>query len=360
LVHRENILSDFSTDRELNVQYIDNAIVMPVTQSPAKEGFILRGGAYKQNGLFMPLSGRTRRQNLVSVGPYPKSEIVDTTLETSHKEPAVFCGYLDNAFGHFLLESTAKLWWGLTNAFTGNYVFQIRKNQPIPRFVSDFFELLGISDRIIYVNQPTLFEHLVIPEAAFIIRSHFHPDFLIPFRMIRENIYKDPPRNGVKKVYLTRTKLSHRRVIGEDTVEKMFSNAGFKIVSPEKLSLIEQIKLIVEAEEIAGIVGSALHTLVFAQKKKVIYLSPDWVINSNYSIIDQAIGIDSLRIFAVGQIKRPAFKSFRDQLFLLDLETVQTELVKNGYLPAGNVTLPTPEALENLFWATRNCQDKVG
>ncbi len=352
LNHPENIVRDYTLDRDLDVLYLDNTLVMPVISSGPEEKFVHRGGVYSQSGEFIPLSGKMRRNGSVLIGPYPQEVVSKSTPTHTYAMPAIFCGYIDNAFGHFLLETASRLWWTGQDQTQYHYVFQIRKNQSIPSFVVEFFELLGIADRVIYVNELACFKQLVIPESAFELRSFFHPDFLIPFRQIRKTILQKLPESRPKKVYLSRTKLKNRQVVGEDTVAKMFSDIGFEIVSPEDLTLTEQIKLIVGADEIAGAIGSALHLLVFSQDAKVIYIIPDKIKNSNYSIVDQATNATPINIFARGALRRPKFNRFKDILFFLDLQKVQIELVENGYPKAGMTDIPSIAAMKNLYWQT--------
>lgn len=361
LNHLENMPKDYTLDRSLEVQHLNNALVMPITGAISEENFVHRGGVYSENGAFSLLSGRTRMQDLVIIGPYPTSVISKTLPTTTHSKPAVFCGLLDNHFGHFMLEATSRLWWGLQTQFQYNYVFQMPKNQPIPPFATAFFELLGIADRIVYIREPTRFEYLTIPEPAFQIQSFFHTNFLIPFSKIRKKLIQENSGDSPKKVYFSRTRLKHRQTVGEDTVEKMFSSVGFEIVYPESLSLIEQINLTIGADEIAGVVGSALHLMVFSHKVKVIYIIPGSIKNLNYSIVDQATSAMQKTIFAGagGILKPPKFNKFKDALFLLDLHKVQEELVKSGYEDAGHIEIPSAEALTNLYWSSWEANDKA-
>ena len=67
---------------------------------------------------------------------------------------------------------------------------------------------------------------------------------------------------NVKKLYLTRSEfdesntLPWRRCFNEKYFDDFFSARGFKIVAPEKLSLEEQISLVMGADEIAATMGT--------------------------------------------------------------------------------------------------------
>jgi capsular polysaccharide biosynthesis protein len=52
-------------------------------------------------------------------------------------------------------------------------------------------------------------------------------------------------------------------VAGEDQLEGELRRRGWRVVYPETLPLIEQLRLLAEARIIAGCVGSAMHLLMY-------------------------------------------------------------------------------------------------
>jgi capsular polysaccharide biosynthesis protein len=74
-----------------------------------------------------------------------------------------------------------------------------------------------------------------------------------------------PPAADSAPSYLYLRRSSNiRQLLNQDEVERQFSARGFKIVAPEKLSVMQQIELFSRARVIAGPAGAALANLVFA------------------------------------------------------------------------------------------------
>lgn len=52
-------------------------------------------------------------------------------------------------------------------------------------------------------------------------------------------------------------------MVNERAVERIFVDAGFKVLHPERWSFEQQVALFQRAEVVAGVEGSALHNSVF-------------------------------------------------------------------------------------------------
>ncbi|TQR59598.1 hypothetical protein DMC01_07040 [Campylobacter troglodytis] len=78
----------------------------------------------------------------------------------------MFGGILCAHFGHFIIESLARIWYVLQNPKdTRRIVFLLMPfgaNEPKPWF-SDFFRLLKLDEkRVFFVKKPTQFLHLTL------------------------------------------------------------------------------------------------------------------------------------------------------------------------------------------------------
>ena len=68
----------------------------------------------------------------------------------------------------------------------------------------------------------------------------------------------------VDNIYFTRTLFSNKDV-GEWEIERAFKENGYTIMSPERLSLAEQVFYINNASKIASLSGTICHNLMFAR-----------------------------------------------------------------------------------------------
>lgn len=67
-----------------------------------------------------------------------------------------------------------------------------------------------------------------------------------------------------RRVYVSRRKMKHARIVNESDLEPVLGARGFEIVTPEELTMREQVKLFAEAAFIAGPHGSGLTNILFA------------------------------------------------------------------------------------------------
>lgn len=176
-------------------------------------------------------------------------------------DPHLYGGVLLGHYGHFLLESLSRLW--AARAFPHLPVVW----QFFPRakhlFATQVFDILGIpAHRIRTVVRPTLFRTLIAPDEGVRLNTFFHPDQIAALATYP---FRDPVKS--KQVWLSRRRLVHGtgRVLDEDAIEDRLTRPGWTIISPEKLSVREQLEVMADAETLGGFIGSAFHTPVLGR-----------------------------------------------------------------------------------------------
>jgi capsular polysaccharide biosynthesis protein len=249
-----------------------------------------RAGVYQRSGAVCPLSMLDR-----AAGPWTEPHdpaAIDPAEVPARPGTAVYGGLLFHHFGHFLLESTNRLWWPLRHGFTGPILFQhTEPEQAVPAFIGRFFDLLGLAGQVVVTNRPLAFERIIVPERSMVIRHSIHRDFHLPFARAAAAVDAAGPGGDGGRVYLSRAHLPVRAASGEEAVEQDFARHGFTIAYPEELSLDRQIRLVRGCDTVAGLVGSAMHNLLFARRgTRVIHLCHTPTINRNYPLIDALMG----------------------------------------------------------------------
>lgn len=218
---------------------------------------------------------------------------------------AVYGGLLFRHFGHFLLESTCRLWWPLHERFKGPILFHDPAGGvDLPDYAARFFDLLGISEQIHFVRHPVRFDRVIVPHRSFVIQKEGHPWFRTPFLLAGAAAERgfasmsDSTSTLADGLYLSRARVPGRRINGEDAIESSLASAGYRIIHMEALPLEQQILQIIRHDRVAGIAGSAMHNLLFAaDRKTVIYICADREINLNYFIIDELMSNDATYIY---------------------------------------------------------------
>ncbi len=268
---------------------VENGIVIPLH---AYDIYNYEHGVSTPDGKYIISSGRFGCQ------PDLNEEIFKSPIQ--REETVIYAGRLHEHYGHFLLESTARLWYYLEKRHH-KLCFTIAESwHGVPGYAREFFDLLGIpEEQIIICSEPTQFRRVIIPKLSFrmfaadyyphsqVPRRYYTEKFLIPFRLAAKNIV--PARH--RKIYLSRKKWNKSRPIGETELENCFIKNGYEPISMEKFSLREQIAIIKGAESIAGINGTAMHNVLFSDSKPELILMNRSAATDAQHIINQALGV---------------------------------------------------------------------
>ncbi len=236
--------------QDVHIEHVERGIIVNEHFS----GF----GIFNQNFEFIKSSEQVRRNNGQFVPRFNHENIpfVDKNV--------VFIGLVYPEFGHFLLEQMNRAWALLDEKYRKMHVVLINNQdvKSVPEYMYVFLELMGISrDRIIILNETTQFRNVYIPTQGYNLPVYTCEEFGKTFDFMVENAGK--PTEIYEKIFVSRDALKLRRTYGEKYVSKIFEKNGFKIIYPEKLSLIEQIQLISNCKVLAGCAGTALHLAVF-------------------------------------------------------------------------------------------------
>jgi hypothetical protein len=140
---------------------------------------------------------------------------------------------------------------------------------PLTPWMRWFLERLNLGSRILetkatalrvenfYFSSPSSMTGCWNPYAVNFLRQSFLP-------------FGSPPSDSLpKRFYILREGYT-RKIANESEVRKLFTAHGWSLITPEKLSIPEQIALFRDAEAIAGLHGSALTNLLWCSPKASI------------------------------------------------------------------------------------------
>lgn len=218
----------------------------------------LRGGVYNQHGQLVPSSGLVRNSEKL---------VHEARIEplAERDERVIFAGYNFSHFGHFLIESLARLWY-LDEApedYTRIAWARIdRKNgaQEILPWQAEILALLRVNNPVEVIDQPTKFQKVVVPRPAAEFPGGFEPKMA---RFFERSGVAYAPLPG-RKIWLSRSKLEAKgKTRNIEAVEIKLETAGWVIMHPQDLPIGEQVRRLSEAERVAGEEGSAFHLLLF-------------------------------------------------------------------------------------------------
>ncbi len=277
----------------------------------------------------------------------------------------LFAGHMRGHFGHFLVESTARLWamGELENEIDSviylPYRGAVGQTKRVISRMKNFFQLLEISIPIQTFGTSIEVEELYVPELGFGWRERYagSPAYR---NFMRERLGRNIAPEGGEKLYISRARLPSQRggVLGETIIEENLERQGYEIFHPEKHPLEVQISRYKAARQIVALDGSALHLAAFFLKegsKVGIILRRSKSNFSDYVLQYQSFcGVTPDIVNAVskdwmsGGAKRVDFRSVGE----LDFTELFNRLETLGYVESGHtLRLPSEEEMENLLGA---------
>lgn len=227
-----------------------------------------------------------------SNGFVPESEIPGTVGgDYPHEEPSftepvkvAFLGHLINHWGHFLIDMTTRLWYLLENDGTiDKYVFITESKNPfkLTGNYKEFFDLLGVADKIEIIDKPKKYKSVVVPEVSFSGRQRYYSlKFKKIFDTVAGNALKKPLNlKAYDKIFLTRSgfEKAKKSESGLLMLDDYFGKNGYKIIRPEKISLSELIFYLRNANVCAACSGTPPHNFLFCgdgQKVEIVERQP--------------------------------------------------------------------------------------
>ena len=278
--YQKDLGSLFSTNT-LQVISVPQGVILPIKGDPVL-GY--KGGVLSVDKEYQELSGWYRGCGVMTTG-------YDCDAVRFVDQDVIYCGVYIHQWGHFLLESTSRLWYWLSlspekrNRY--KLAFLCLGQQGPYENMLEFLKLLGIKENdIVNVLTPTQFRSVIIPEQSSCFGKMYTKEFLIPFKEI---VKKCPPA-AESKIYLSRRRFKENsNTIGEEKIEGFFDQNGFKVIYPETLPLAEQISLMRGAKEVAMLNGSALHNTLFCKSQtRVIVVNRFHLYNNAQLVCDHA------------------------------------------------------------------------
>ena len=164
-------------------------------------------------------------------------------------------------------------------------------------FVQEFYELLGLKEDLIYINENDLYKDVYITDSF----THSFDSNLPP----RKEIYNffDKISSKVKlekqypeKIYISRRTWTHnkldnigtnytqkRKCVNEDELVELLKSKGFEEVFTENLNTIEKIGYFKNAKYIIGAIGGGIANVLFSAKEtKLLALISPGFLDINY------------------------------------------------------------------------------
>ncbi|QKL02600.1 DUF563 domain-containing protein [Pseudomonas sp. NY5710] len=277
----------------------EGAVAMPSKAIPRTGPQEMQGGIFTSDGDFIASSGLFRgvKSPIMAYGRCEPESAEDFDGN------AVYGGFLYRGhYGHFLIESMTRMWRMLNHLEFDKIFFHAHPGHSAPCKIGEYlFKKMGIPlEKIAIITRPLRFSRITIPDPS--LRLGGEEAFLSHRNVcatIAENVsgnYFDRPEENARPIYFSRTKFRVRPVFGEDELEAQLRENGWEIVYPESMSIEDQIKISRKSKVYCGVIGSAMHNLIFSRPgTKVFYIEREPSQKSTYNTLealDKVIGLD--------------------------------------------------------------------
>ncbi len=236
-----------------------NATILPLRRDPSL--LFGRGGVVDCKGNYVALSGIPKRVEFSY--PVENPEYRD--------EKVVYCGYLVNHWGHFLIEGVTRLWYFLEKDSTiDKYVFFLdeQEQREIKGNYRIFLELLKIWDKLEIINKPITYREVIVPERGIVCLESYTPKLTKVFDAVAENVIPQPDWDTPEKIFYSRSQFAKglQFEFGFASIDNFFEKNGYKVLYPEKVPLDRMIHYIRNSQVVASLSGSLPHNMLFANQ----------------------------------------------------------------------------------------------
>lgn len=316
-----------------NIETLQDAIVVPAThrQFHQEAGVLYPDGSYCASGALW------RKDTPITTQPPAPGEEPDFLPGRW-----VWGGVLWHHFGHFIVESSSRL-WGLPQPpekvdgilFTPK---SPRKGDETSGFQSEFFRLAGTRPKVL--TAPMRVEELIVPGQGFgigriILGSQPFRDFF------HDRFAADIAPDGPDRLYISRSAIgpSKGTLICEKRIEEHLAGQGYEIFHPQQHDIATQVARYRAARQVIAAEGSAIHMfgLVARAPQKLAVLIRRRSVATKYierhirsfARIEPLMVDEVQRVWRHKTLNKPRFSRGEP-----DLAAIQTALAWEGFVDA--------------------------
>ncbi len=272
----------YEENHPVRVGIYDNATVLPFKPSDKNHSKGL-GGVIDQNGKYAEISA-VYQEDLMPAGyAVPNEDSIQY-----YDEKAVYLGYFIHQWGHFLVDFLPRLWW-LIEHYNDEKILVLVSGSAV-RFDGNYLEMLSLfgikEEKIHYVFEAERYRQITVPELSMQRPDYYSEECRAVYNYIAGKLCKNIHLPHYQRIYWRRTKLKKAKMteIGEKEIEKLFKRNGYKILSPEKCSLKEQVYYFSTCKEMASLSGTIPHNIVFSDS------------NTHYTIINKTYRVNTIQL----------------------------------------------------------------
>ena len=331
-----------------SVREYERARVVPPQEL---DGRILYTGVFDSEGALLPMAATWRRDELITYAPNLPVE-----AEAQLAGKWLWGGVLYHHFGHFQMQSIARLWAvrKYRDEIEG-IVFVTRGQAELLPFAKDFLRLLIGDVPVHVVSAVTDIEALVVPGQGFGL-GKIASGTRVFRRYVAAEFARDVAAEGPRDLFISRSlqPVDKGGFLGEELLDARMEEAGYTVFWPEEYGLEEQISRYKAARRVVALDGSALHLFAMVarpeQKAAVILRRERVASRSLRRHMAAFMGGKPLTINALSEGVEVSLGKKR-AISALDFEMIGRLLKRHGFIKRGVAWGPLTEAELDLISA---------
>jgi hypothetical protein len=334
---------DFDPDRPIDwtPELYREVVLVPWGDNPPG-GARRAAGMFDGEGRFMP-GGHCWRYPAGPITVPPVPPIAEERIERLEGR-WMFGGLFYGHFGHFLVETTSRLWaLDSVDDVKGIVFYPKRELTHEPRMFKHllpFFQQCGLGELEIRAPQkPVVIEEVATPPPGFGMDGMMagRPEYR---DWMRANLGRGIAAEGPERVYVSRSRLPSKRgsILMEERMEELLEAEGYTIFHPQDEPLERQIAVWKSARQVVALDGSALHmgAMLLPPDAEVAIMNrgPSQNIEDYILQFRHFAGIDPLRIEALNGFFHPEGQRIvkREVYATLDFPRVGAALKAAGFI----------------------------
>lgn len=379
---KDSLNQNYFLDKKLSFQVIENGMVLPHKNVKVLYHWGL-GGVVDSNGKYIESS--TLHPGVGGAYEPPKESI-----QYRH-ETAIYLGIFFRVWGHDLTDNIRRIWFlksEFMNQFKNCPVVYIPYNEGYytienqPNF-RRLLEILGVYvEDVAAITQPTKFDKIILPDGSFLAQGSgrgFTAEYRETIDIVRDFALKNRTPTSVKKVYLF---YGRKRQVGEERLAEYFKSKGYEIIYPEKLTLDEQLDLMINCESFISTAGSCSHNSLFLRDGTETILIPRGAskfeyyqeilnqihplninyIDTNLSIFCRSLSFGDFCFIISRQLKKffgDKFDDYEDEDFKIFLQYVKNSSDRNLIINSSALTYYYDEVFPDFIARLKQRKDLV-